>query len=116
LNRLRITAAAQADIDILLLDGEETFGYETARRYRLLLDEALNRVRADPERVGAPSRLAPGSDLRIFPLRLARLRNRPADRIGRPRHVLVYRAVSDVVLLVRVLHESMDIPSHLSGG
>jgi len=113
LKRLRITAAAQADIDILLLNSEETFGQETARRYRLLLTEALNRIRSDPERAGAPSQSGPLSDLRIFPIRLARLRIRPAERIARPRHVLVFRLAGDVVVLVRVLHDAMHFPSHL---
>lgn len=110
---LRITAAAQADIDTLLADSEETFGQETARRYRLLLNEALNRIRSDPERAGAPSRYGPVSDLRIFPIRLARLRIHSAERVARPRHVLVFRLSGDAVVLVRVLHDSMHFPSHL---
>jgi len=111
--RLRITAAAQADIDALLLDSEETFGGETARRYRLLLNEALNRIRSVPERAGASSRYGQGSDLRIFPIRLARLRILPGERIARPRHVLVFRLAGEVVVLVRVLHDAMHLPDHL---
>jgi toxin ParE1/3/4 len=113
LKRLRVTEAAQADIDTLLLDSEETFGQETRRRYGLLLNEALNRIRSDPERAGAPSRYGPVSDLRIFPIRLARLRIRPAERIARPRHVLVFRLAGDVVVLVRVLYDAMHFPSHV---
>lgn len=113
LKRLRVTEAAQADIDTLLLDSEETFGQEAAHRYRLLLNEALNRIISDPERAGARFRYGPISDLRIFPIRLARLRIPPAERIARPRHVLVFRLAGDVVVLVRVLHDAMHFPDHL---
>jgi toxin ParE1/3/4 len=115
LKPLRVALLARRDIDDLLRTSDETFGSATAERYRQLLEEAIRLIRTDPERVGVSTRLGPTPDLRLFHLRLARLRMPPAQRIARPRHVLVFRFVDGVVDLVRVLHDAVDLPRRLGG-
>lgn len=40
----------------------------------------------------------------------------PPGRIHRhERHLIVYLAEDDGILVLRVLHETMDVPAHLSG-
>ncbi len=38
-----------------------------------------------------------------------------AERVGRSRHLLVYRVADDEVRILRILHDAMDIPAWLQG-
>lgn len=111
---LRVTTLAEGDIESLLLNSEAEFGPEMARRYRSLLNEGLVRIMENPDRAGIPYRFSQEPNLRLFHLRLARLRMSAADRIARPRHVLVFRVSETIVILIRVLHDAMDFPRHLA--
>lgn len=114
LNQLRVAARAENDIDALLRDSEFRFGAAIAQRYRRLLDEALAVIRTDPERAGVQAHVGLRPGLRLYHLRRARLRLPVAERIARPRHILVFRAGDGVVNLIRVLHDAMDMPRHLN--
>jgi len=73
-------------------------------------------IRSDPERVGVQTHLGPKPGLRLYHLRLARLRLPAPNRIARPRHVLVFRSDGEVVDVVRILHDTMDLPRHMNQG
>jgi toxin ParE1/3/4 len=50
-----------------------------------------------------------------YHLRRSRSRAKVGGRVVQsPRHILVYRLVpGDIVVILRVLHDSMDLPRHL---
>lgn len=84
------------------------------RRYRLLLEQAFADLAEDPHRPGA--RVDPDlpAGLRLYPIRLSRARVSIADRVGRPRHVVVFRLEQDGVVVTRLLDEAMDLPGRVS--
>ena len=110
---LRLTLRAQRDFAEILETSEDRFGGRTADRYRRLLTTAFRDLRADPDRIG----VRPDEDLpqgvRLYHLRHARLRVSAPDRILRPRHFVVFRQVEGHIVVVRILHDSMDLGQHL---
>jgi toxin ParE1/3/4 len=109
--RLRIAPAARRDLERIFQESEEGFGARVADRYRRLVSAALRDLGADPERLGVRHREGLPEDVRLYHLRHSRGRDR--DRIARPRHFLMLRRVGSDVVLVRVLHDAMDLPRHL---
>ena len=100
---IRIAAPARRDIERLLAVSRASFGEEAAERYRSLILRGLAMVRDDPK--GAKSR----------PLRLARpgvlslhLRAVPSP-VRRPRHRLIYIVDDQTVVVLRVVHDRMDL-------
>ena len=84
-----------------------------ATRQTPALATAMRAVAADPEGRMTRSRndLTPG--IRSFHLRHLRTRTREA-KVGSPVHLIYYRVVrSDLIEIVRVLHERMDPIRHL---
>ena len=81
------------------------FGTLQAERYRLAIQATTETLRQAP--LGAATRarneLAPG------------LRSLHMRRAGQPgRHLLIYRvAEPDIVVVLRLLHDAMDIARHL---
>ena len=112
----RLTASARRDVANALAQSEAQFGRAARRRYRLLLERALDDLARDPTRPGvrADAHLPP--DHRLYPVRLSRARVAPADRVGHPRHVVVFRVDERGVEVLRLLHEAMDLPRHLPPG
>lgn len=111
--RLRLAAPARTDIAGLLDWSAEHFGQAGRLRYEALLETALKDIAAEPGRAGSREepQLAPG--LRICHLRLSRRRAIEKSIVRSPRHVIVYRAERDLVVVLRVLHDAMDIARHL---
>lgn len=72
-------------------------------------------IAADAHRVGTMERVILGRPVRLYHLRHAR--NRARSDVGvvqSPRHLLVYRlALDGTVVILRVLHDSMDLVRHL---
>ena len=85
------------------------FGFEAAVRYNKLILAALTAVAAIPDLAG--SKTVPRvQGLRTFPLRLAGRSVAPQDRVGRPRHLAVYRVAPDgVVEVLSLVHDRMDL-------
>src|SRR5438874_408989 len=105
MGRFRLSRLAQADVAQILAASAERWGPEGRRRYAALLAAALRAVALDPEGRMSTARTELSRGLRSFHLRHAR---GPAARVGRPVHVLYYRAVQPAVVeIVRVLHERM---------
>lgn len=110
---LEIAPRARRDLDSILEESEASFGAVVADRYRLLLGTALRDLRMNPGRPGVRARadLPPG--IFLYHVRHSRSRVSEGSRIARPRHVLVIRAVGNVLEVVRVLHDAMDLPRHI---
>jgi plasmid stabilization system protein ParE len=101
--RLILTEAAKADIRQILRTTRAQFGPLQVPRYRALISEARQRLRADPglghHRDGLPP------EGRVFHISQ---RGKPAS------HFLVYAfdASASSVIVVRVLHDAVDIGRH----
>ena len=116
MHRLVVTFEAKLDIDDILIQSRSLFGEAAADRYRRLIDRALNNLVADPSRNGVSAEPALSALVRLYPLRVANYGAERNERVSRPRHVLAFSHDSAEVLILRVLHERMDVGSQLGGG
>lgn len=90
----------QADLDLLNI---YTYSYRSwgelqAVKYTDLLREAINKIAANPERIGTVDRSSLRPGYRSY---------------HQQRHLIFYRAVDNYVEIIRFLHDSMDIDKHL---
>ncbi|MCI0741803.1 MAG: type II toxin-antitoxin system RelE/ParE family toxin [Gemmataceae bacterium] len=110
-----IAPKARADIDDILTWTQENLGPLTLRRYAKLLATAIEEVAANPELAGSCQRPEIADHCRTYHLFFSRkTAARAGDRIRRPRHLLLYRVTeAGIVEFGRVLHDSMDLTSHL---
>ena len=112
---LRLTEPAERDIAGLLDWSERTLGPAARQRHEVLVAAALSDIAHDWRRAGSVKRDDLGAGWRIYHLQNSRQRAREAAGIVQsPRHILVYRlAAGDIVIVPRVLHDSMDFTRHL---
>jgi len=97
----------------ILATGRTLWGADAERRYRALLAAALRKAAANPH--GPATRDWPelGDAVHSLPLRHARGAT-GEDPVGRPVHVLFYRAAEPgLIEIIRVLHERMEPGRHL---
>jgi toxin ParE1/3/4 len=113
--RLIVTAKARRDIFILLATSRTQFGPEAQRRYRLLLEQAIADLADNPRRPGVTRPGGIPEGVWLYHIRHALARAPANQRVARPRHVFVFRQRSDELELLRVLHDAMDLPSHMAG-
>ena len=114
--RYRLSPFARADIAGILTASVRQWGVEARRRYSALLVAAMRKIAADPDGPGTRDRADLRAGTRSFPIRYARA-NASEVTIGRPVHVLYYRAVTPgLIEIIRVLHERMDPSRHLPAG
>lgn len=113
--RLRLAAAARADIDGILRASATVFGATARARYGALISTGLADLRADPLRTGARARPEIGEGLRTYHLSHCRRRAAAGGRrVGAPRHLRLYRIEPDgAVAVLRVLHDAMELAGHL---
>jgi toxin ParE1/3/4 len=110
----RLSAAAQSDLIDILAWTDEHFGAAARERYEALLVTALRDVSSQPNRPGSLERPELGKGVRSWHLRLSRDRARTKTGIVRqPRHFLIYRVESGVIIVARVLHDAMELARHL---
>jgi toxin ParE1/3/4 len=93
---LVIRALARDDLRAILAYGIEAFGRERAESYLREIDEAINRVREFPE-IGSI----------YFGLR------QPLRSVTSGKHRIFYERSGKIILIVRVLHQSMDVSARL---
>lgn len=111
--KLRLTRRARADLAAVLRQGREQFGDEAQRRYERLLNATMRELAADPRRPGVRAASSAADDARLYHSRHTSRRLPAADRVARPRHIIVFRIADDEVRILRVLHDAMDLPEHL---
>ncbi len=88
------------------------FGELTSQRYDALMEAALADLLASPDRLGVSQHPALPADVSVYHLRFSRKKAaRPA--VEKPRHFFVFRIDDDVLTVLRVLHDSIDLPSHI---
>jgi toxin ParE1/3/4 len=93
--KLRLRAAAVRDIDDIYDYGVVTHGAAAAERYTRMLDGAMQRLLEHPK-LGPARDFAPG------------LRSLSAEQ-----HRIFYTIEMGKIVVVRVLHMSMDVRRHL---
>ena len=112
--RYRLSAAAQTDLIEILAWTHEHFGEPARKRYETLVITALRDVAQQPHRPGSIERTELGAGIRSWHLALSRERARTDTGIVRhPRHFLIYRLDGDLVVVGRVLHDTMELTRHL---
>jgi toxin ParE1/3/4 len=107
-----LSARARLDIRIILSASGDKFGQRAQRRYRLLLEQAIADVAANPDRAGVQT--IGGRQLRFYHTRHARPRTPAQERVRRPRHLVVFEVRGERLEILRVLHDAMDLPGRLS--
>lgn len=109
---IRLSAMAEDDLVAIQEWTVAHFGERAADLYDALLEAAFHDIARDPLRTGSTGRNIGGADIRLWPIRLS------SERIGHgrsARHLLIYRLEPEVCVKVgRILHDSMDLPRHLS--
>lgn len=102
---LRLAESAERDIADILAWTAERVGRQQARRHAESLLRAVQSLEGGPDAAGARGREDLAPDIRL--LHVAR-----TGRKGR--HFVVYRVSGEHMIdVLRVLHESMDLPRHL---
>lgn len=109
--RLVLTLEARRDLLDILAHSRMRFGLATGRRYRQLLEQAFVDLSDDPGRAGVSGRPGLPPDLRFYHLRHSR--GRIPERVVRPRHLVVFRVSRKQVVVLRVLHDAMDLAARL---
>lgn len=111
--RRLVAEPARRDITRVLEWSRERYGAAARRRYERLITRALVAITAARDPVGSRSLDEVATGVRIYHLRNSR-RERSSLRVAAPRHLLVYeRPEPDLVIVLRLLHDAMDLPSHL---
>jgi toxin ParE1/3/4 len=115
MTRYTLSPAAERDIASILAWTDEHFGEQARLRYEALLVQAIVDVAEDPQRPGSTSRDEISRAARTYHLWHSRNRVDSAlGRVRRPRHLLIYRFThKDHLEIGRVVHDSMDLSSHL---
>ncbi|MBS0505094.1 MAG: type II toxin-antitoxin system RelE/ParE family toxin [Proteobacteria bacterium] len=93
--RIEITPAAQADVDAIIRYSRAEHGQIAADEYIALFYARLDRLSSFPE-IGATTG-----------------RKRGTRRLSFGRHTMYYEIHGDLVLIVRVLHQAMDVGKRL---
>ena len=93
----RLTAKAKADLRSIGRYTQKTWGREQRNRYLALLDGSFRALAKDPRKGRSCDDIRPG--YRKLP-------------IGR--HLIFYRQAEDAIEIIRILHERMDIETHLA--
>lgn len=105
----RLVGHAEDRIDQIVMDSARQFGLDAAVRYNKLIFAGLNAVGTTPGLRGSKE-VSRVQGLRTFPLRLAFRLVAANDRVGRPRHLIVYRVAPDgVVETLSLVYDRMDM-------
>ena len=100
----RLLGGAEDDIDRILLRSAREWGFEAAARYDRLIRAVFSAVAAFPALPGSQEI----AGARVYSLRFGRRLVPAEQRVGRPRHLVVYRVGTDgVVEILGLAHDRM---------
>ena len=109
---IQISDPAKADLWSIKSYTIEQYDEDQSERYFALIDAAFDDIALEPESVVA--RRLPDLGEHIWMRSLAASKRRGMTNVQTPRHVILYSLkVEGVANILRVLHDSMDIDSHL---
>ena len=107
---LRYLPAARKDIQDVLKWSAENFGPAAARRYQELLRVALSDIAVDPALDHSYEVRGLQTGIRLYHLRHCRSRAAVEGQMVRnPRHIVAYLVRNADKVIVRVLHDRMEI-------
>jgi toxin ParE1/3/4 len=110
--RFRLAGAAQADLVAILDTSLDRWGEAGRSRYEALLEAAMRSIAADPEGPLTRARAEYLQGIRSFHVRHVRCDH----GVKAPVHVVYYRiGRSNMIEIVRVLHERTEPSLHLAG-
>jgi toxin ParE1/3/4 len=113
---VEFTGLARRDLASILDHSRAAFGHAGQDRYEHLFVTALSDLAIEPHRAGSSARAELGTGVRSYHLRQSRDRARTASGVVRsPRHLVIYKLLSSERLLVlRILHDAMDLSRHIA--
>lgn len=112
MRRIALTDPAIADIDAIIESSVRDFGPAAAVRYEKLIGVALTAIAVDDKDVAI--RHSPETNgIRWYHLRSAKALVPPNEGVSNPRHILLFRLQADMIVVLRVLHDAMDLSAHL---
>lgn len=94
--RLELSRRAQSDLDEIRDFSVAEFGAERAAAYLDALEGAFRRIIHFPQAGAVHDALGPGS-----------------RALGCEQHRIFYEVRADTILILRILHEAMDVRRHL---
>lgn len=111
----RLTRAADRDVAHILDESLRTCGPRQQDSYARIIESAVETLADDPDRPSARPRPDLGTGVRAYHLELT------AGRRGAAAHVIYYIPSRELdggggVVILRILHESMEPARHLAGG
>ena len=115
--RLEVAPAARGDIAQILQASATDFGEGARSRYASLVAAAIKDLLEDPERPESLDRSELRDGIRSYHLRHSRRRAATGGTaVKSPRHLILYIApTADLLVVLRVLHDAMEIERHLPG-
>lgn len=111
LRPLRQTKPADQDIEHIWDYTARRYNAEQADAYTDLIGQALRDIEQDPERPSSRKHPDLGEEIRSYRVDLSKRRS--GTGIKSPRHVIFYTlAYDDEILVLRILHETMEPYRH----
>lgn len=112
--KYELTDAAKRDIVQVLLESRRQFVEAARTRYRKILEQAIEDICLDPNRIGARIRDELGPSVQTYHIAYRKQRASHQNRIvEKPRHLLVYKQIKTAsLLIIRVLHDAMELSHH----
>jgi len=112
MSRLRLSQPAASDIAEILETSGDMWGADARLRYEALIEAALRTIMTDPRGSLTRDRSAIVSGLRSLHLR--HVRHHAHAPVATPVHFIWFRiSDSDIVEVIRVLHERMEPSRHM---
>jgi len=103
----RLVGQARSQINRILTESARKFGIRAAERYYRLMLAAFAALSDRPNLSASDHVLLPPG-VRAYPLSLARQLLPQEQRVGRPRHIVLYRVAQDgVVEVLGLAHDRM---------
>ena len=111
---IRYYPAARQDIKNILKWSAENFGDASLERYKTLLAVAIAEIHADPQLLHSYEEPGLQAGVRLYHIRHSRKRAAVHDQIvGSPRHVVVYMVLNADTVVVRILHDQMELAQRI---
>ncbi len=95
MNNWKLSKLASKDLEKIIRYTIETWGLEQGKKYDSLLIDAMNKACNEPKRGRSTEKITPNT--KKWP-------------VGR--HFVIYRPTTYGILVLRILHEKMDISRH----
>ncbi|MBL8000175.1 MAG: type II toxin-antitoxin system RelE/ParE family toxin [Candidatus Kapabacteria bacterium] len=107
---IRYFPAARQDIENALTWSGENFGAAALERYKALLAVALKEIHANPNLLHSYEEQGLQEGIRLYHIRHSRKRAAvEGEIVGNPRHIIAFMVKNGDTLIVRVLHDRMEI-------